>query len=603
MARVCRSTMSCFYRLFRSSFRSPLKITYQMVREQHVKSSVQTGVQYADKDLQKTKHKYFKDEEVKDFSEFLTDSFGRQHSYLRISLSERCNLRCQYCMPEEGIQLSPKDELLSSEEIIRLAKLFVQEGVTKIRLTGGEPLVRKDIVELCGELGKIEGLETLAMTTNGITLSRKLPHLKKAGVNLLNVSLDTLVPQKFEFITRRKGWHKVMEAIDSALDLGYEPLKVNCVVMKGLNEDEICDFVALTENKAVDVRFIEYMPFDGNKWNVNKFVSYKDMLNLIKERWPIVERLQDHPNDTSKAYKVAGFRGQLGFITSMSENFCGSCNRLRITADGNLKVCLFGNSEVSLRDALRSGTSTDELLQIIGAAVGRKKKQHAGMLNIAKQKNRPMILIVGNQFTMPWKTFGYSYKPQTPSSLQILHTRAYSSDSQDESKTTNTTGSEKEAPALSHIGPDGAASMVEVKDKPETKRVAIATGVVYLGEQAFKLVKENQIKKGDVLSTAQLAGIMASKTTSTLIPLCHNIPITRTDVRLTLNAETQAVEIQGSVSTVGRTGVEMEALTAVSVAALTVYDMCKAVSRDIVISDVRLVHKRGGKSGTFTKVK
>ncbi|XP_031567689.1 molybdenum cofactor biosynthesis protein 1-like isoform X3 [Actinia tenebrosa] len=395
MARVCRSTMSCFYRLFRSSFRSPLKITYQMVREQHVKSSVQTGVQYADKDLQKTKHKYFKDEEVKDFSEFLTDSFGRQHSYLRISLSERCNLRCQYCMPEEGIQLSPKDELLSSEEIIRLAKLFVQEGVTKIRLTGGEPLVRKDIVELCGELGKIEGLETLAMTTNGITLSRKLPHLKKAGVNLLNVSLDTLVPQKFEFITRRKGWHKVMEAIDSALDLGYEPLKVNCVVMKGLNEDEICDFVALTENKAVDVRFIEYMPFDGNKWNVNKFVSYKDMLNLIKERWPIVERLQDHPNDTSKAYKVAGFRGQLGFITSMSENFCGSCNRLRITADGNLKVCLFGNSEVSLRDALRSGTSTDELLQIIGAAVGRKKKQHAGMLNIAKQKNRPMILIGG----------------------------------------------------------------------------------------------------------------------------------------------------------------------------------------------------------------
>ncbi|KAK3745544.1 hypothetical protein QZH41_012465, partial [Actinostola sp. cb2023] len=301
----------------------------------------------------------------------------------------------QYCMPEEGIQLSPNDELLSSEEIITIANLFVKEGVTKIRLTGGEPLVRKDIVQLCEELGKIKGIETLAMTTNAITLNRKLPALKKAGVNLINISLDTLAAQKFEFITRRKGWHKVMEAIDHALELGYNPLKINCVVMKGLNEDEVCDFVALTENKAVDVRFIEYMPFDGNKWNFKKFVSYKEMLDSIRTRWPNIERLKDDPNDTSKAYQVPGFRGQIGFITSMSEHFCGSCNRLRLTADGNLKVCLFGNSEVSLRDAMRSGKSTDDLLQIIGAAVGRKKKQHAGMFNIAKQKNRPMILIGG----------------------------------------------------------------------------------------------------------------------------------------------------------------------------------------------------------------
>lgn len=186
-----------------------------------------------------------------------------------------------------------------------------------------------------------------------------------------------------------------MESIDCALELGYNPVKVNCVVMRGLNEDEVCNFVEMTQNKAIDVRFIEYMPFDGNKWNFKKFVPYSEMLESISKTWPNVEKVSDHPNDTSKAYKVPGFSGQFGFITSMSEHFCGSCNRLRITADGNLKVCLFGNSEVSLRDSLRAGTSEEELLEIIGAAVGRKKKQHAGMFNIAKQKNRPMILIGG----------------------------------------------------------------------------------------------------------------------------------------------------------------------------------------------------------------
>lgn len=368
------------------------KITSAFFRRQHTRP--------VEDDRVKNVHhlrprKYFKEEELRPFSDFLTDKFGRRHTYLRISLTERCNLRCQYCMPEEGVKLTPNTELLNTEEIITLARLFVKEGVNKIRLTGGEPLVRKDIVELCEELGRIEGLETLAMTTNGITLARKLPLLRDAGLNLLNISLDTLVPQKFEFITRRKGWHKVMESIDCALELGYNPVKVNCVVMRGLNEDEICNFVAMTADKAVDVRFIEYMPFDGNKWNFNKFVPYTEMLESISARWPDVERMSDQPNDTSKAYKVPGFTGQVGFITSMSEHFCGSCNRLRITADGNLKVCLFGNSEVSLRDSLRAGTSEEQLLEIIGAAVGRKKKQHAGMFNIAKQKNRPMILIGG----------------------------------------------------------------------------------------------------------------------------------------------------------------------------------------------------------------
>ncbi|PKK26733.1 molybdenum cofactor synthesis 1, transcript variant X2 [Columba livia] len=346
-------------------------------------------------ELQSSGRGHFLLEHAAPFSAFLTDSFGRQHNYLRISLTEKCNLRCQYCMPEEGVQLTPKSELLTAQEIITLAKLFVKEGVEKIRLTGGEPLIRPDVVDIVGQLNKLEGLKNIAVTTNGINLARLLPRLKEAGLNAVNISLDTLVPAKFEFIVRRKGFHKVMEGIHKATELGYHPVKVNCVVMRGFNEDELLDFVDFTKDLPLDVRFIEYMPFDGNKWNFKKMVSYKEMLDTIKQRWPELEKLPCEASSTAKSYKVPHFQGQISFITSMSEHFCGSCNRLRITADGNLKVCLFGNSEVSLRDHLRSGASEEQLVQIIGAAVGRKKKQHAGMFNISRMKNRPMILIGG----------------------------------------------------------------------------------------------------------------------------------------------------------------------------------------------------------------
>jgi cyclic pyranopterin phosphate synthase len=298
-------------------------------------------------------------------------------------------------MPEEGVELTPSSDLLTSSEMIRLAELFAQEGVSKVRLTGGEPLVRKDILSIVSGLASVPGIDVVAMTTNGITLSRKLADLKQSGLTHLNVSLDTLVAKKFAFITRRNGWDKVMRGIEEAISLGFSPLKINVVVMKGLNDDEILDFVEFTKEKSVDVRFIEYMPFDGNKWNFSKFVSYAEMKTMILEKYPDLLKLEDHQNDTSKAYRVPGYRGQLGFITSMSQNFCGSCNRVRLTADGNLKVCLFGPTEVSLRDALRGGCSDEELIHVIGAAVGRKKKQHAGMFNISKMKNRPMILIGG----------------------------------------------------------------------------------------------------------------------------------------------------------------------------------------------------------------
>lgn len=284
-------------------------------------------------------------------------------------------------MPAEGVPLSPKQHLLTTDEIVYIAKLFVEQGVTKIRLTGGEPTIRKDLVDIIARLKEFKTLEQVGITTNGLVLTRNLVGYQRAGLDAVNISLDTLKPGKFEEITRRRGWERVIAGIDLAIQLGYKP-KVNCVVMKNFNEDEVCDFVEWTRDRAVDVRFIEYMPFSGNRWHTEKMLSYNDMLDMIKKQFPDFQALPNGPNDTSKAYHVPGFKGQVGFITSMTEHFCGTCNRLRITADGNLKVCLFGNKEVSLRDAIRSGCSEDDLVALIGASVMKKKKQHAGELKV-----------------------------------------------------------------------------------------------------------------------------------------------------------------------------------------------------------------------------
>ena len=373
---------------------------------------------------------------AKPFSDFLTDTYNRQHDYLRISITERCNLRCLYCMPEEGVPLSPPDHLLTTPEIVYLSSLFVSQGVTKIRLTGGEPTVRRDIVHMMQQIGELrrDGLKELCLTTNGISLHRKLDAMTEAGLTGVNLSLDTLDPFQFQIMTRRKGFDAVMKSIDRILEMNKLgagiKLKINCVVMRGMNEREILPFVELGREKNIEVRFIEYMPFDGNKWSQGKMMGYREMLAMIREKYPTLEKVVDHKNDTSKTFQVPGFAGKIGFITSMTHNFCGTCNRLRITSDGNLKVCLFGNSEVSLRDFLRRdndglpieqdameaikrlemdrrqalpdstgtlGRSEKEmgLLEIIGMAVKRKKEKHAGMGELENMKNRPMILIGG----------------------------------------------------------------------------------------------------------------------------------------------------------------------------------------------------------------
>ncbi|XP_046440396.1 GTP 3',8-cyclase, mitochondrial-like isoform X2 [Daphnia pulex] len=567
----------------------------------------------------------FENKKILPFSSFLTDTHGRKHNYLRISLTERCNLRCQYCMPAGGVDLTTKDKLLTTSEIIKIASAFVVEGVDKIRLTGGEPSIRPDIVELVDALKKLDGLKTLAMTTNGLLLSRKLPALKAAGLNMLNVSLDTLIPAKFEFITRRKGFEKVLQGIDVSLELGYNPLKLNCVVMRGLNEDELHSFVELTRDKDIDVRFIEYMPFEGNKWNGKKMVPYHEMLEIIRRKYSDLMRLEDAANDTSKAYQVPGYRGKIGFITSMSEHFCGSCNRLRLTADGNLKVCLFGNAETSLRDLLRDGASNEELIAVVGQAVGRKKKQHAGMSNLPSMKNRPMILIGGsiatssvrfycttkednqnnhdNYLDDPWTKF----RETNASLLQVssmFHAPApHENEPVQEPSKSATSNVNSEQVQLTHVDHQGQARMVDVSDKAWTIRRARAQATVWIGPEAFHLVAENQIKKGDVLKVAEIAGISGGKLTSQLIPLCHPIALHQLRVHLSLDSINHCVNVESEAVTRGPTGVEMEALTAASVACLTIIDMVKAVTREAEIRNLQLVSKSGGTRGDFNRTK
>lgn len=325
----------------------------------------------------------------------LTDLHGRRHNYLRISLTERCNLRCQYCMPAEGVPLSPRAALLSREELARLVRVFAAAGVDKVRLTGGEPTLRQDLADIIQSIKGVGGVRWVAMTTNGLVLTRRLVALQRAGLDALNISLDTLQEPRYMHMTRRQGLSRVLAGVDLALQLGYSPVKINTVLMKGFNDDEICDFVELTRDRNIEVRFIEFMPFAGNEWDDSKLVPYRRALSAIHQHYPDLQPARPRPHDTARVWRVPGYAGSVGFISSMTQHFCSSCNRLRITADGNLKVCLFGAAEVSLRDAVRAGADDAQLDALVRAALRNKKPQHAGMQNLAHMENRPMILIGG----------------------------------------------------------------------------------------------------------------------------------------------------------------------------------------------------------------
>jgi cyclic pyranopterin phosphate synthase len=324
----------------------------------------------------------------------LVDRFGREHTYLRISVTDRCNLRCTYCMPAEGIAWKASDALLSFDEILRLARTFVAMGIRKIRLTGGEPLVRPNLPELIHALNQIPGLETIAMTTNGLLLKSHAEALKVAGLTALNISLDTLRPDRFLQIAKRPGFEAAMEGLEAALTLGFSPVKLNVVVMKGVNDDELLDFVDFVRDKPLNVRFIEYMPFRDNAWHPDDIFSFADMKARI-ETCDTLDPIAPEQGAVAKDFRLRGFSGTVSFITSMTDSFCGTCNRLRVTADGQIKSCLFHSAEVNVRDLLRNNPDGKSLETAITAAVLQKPEAHPPVEELMSVENRAMIEIGG----------------------------------------------------------------------------------------------------------------------------------------------------------------------------------------------------------------
>ncbi|MBP2831501.1 GTP 3',8-cyclase MoaA [Aquimarina sp. U1-2] len=329
--------------------------------------------------------------------DILTDTFGRKHNYLRISLTERCNLRCTYCMPAEGIQLSPKEHIMTYEEIYTIAKKFVDLGVTKIRLTGGEPLVRKDVSQILEQLALLP--VQLTLTTNGIMVDRFIDLFKKCKIKSLNVSLDSLKAEKNRKITRRSYFEKVYQNILLLIREGFT-VKINCVLMKGFNDDEIIDFIKLTKEHPIQVRFIEFMPFDGNRWKMDQMVSLQDILQRVTTHFDQKNciKQQDALNDTTKSYRIKGYQGTFAIISSVTNPFCDGCNRIRLTANGQIKNCLFSSKESDILTPLRQGHS---ITSIIEHAIQSKFKVRSGMDTIDKFKqtdahnNRSMITIGG----------------------------------------------------------------------------------------------------------------------------------------------------------------------------------------------------------------
>ncbi|KAG9085126.1 hypothetical protein FRC06_003721 [Ceratobasidium sp. 370] len=574
----------------------------------------------------------------------LVDSFGRKHDYLRISLTERCNLRCRYCMPAEGVPLSPSSSILTNAEVVRLARIFVQHGVTKIRLTGGEPTLRHGLTELIQGLREL-GVKQIGMTSNGIALWRKLPELVKSGLTHLNLSLDTLDPDKFERMTLRRGHDKVLKSLHTALSLlpsttsttsgsGHphphlQSVKLNTVLVRNTNDSELARFLALTRSHPLSVRFIEFMPFAGNQWDANAVVTASELLmrtrELIRDGW-----FDDHVG--------------------------------RAEGDEERVPCLFDKKETPLRDLLRSDSpaAEQELIEAVRKAVGGKFAKH-GIPNssfsgpedennegtvreagskIGEHLARPMILIGGAEQVPGCRTrplenrashslrlsrsinprpFLDSFAPPRIAYTSDLFMSAISHPASRSQIAFARWNHSAASQNLTHIDPNtGRARMVDVSSKDVTHRSATAIGRIVIPPHAYKMItgdgsitkdtpatRKGKLGKGDVLATAQLAGIMAAKRTSDLIPLCHPLPINHIEVTLdpsVLGDSTHAVNVRATVRTASRTGVEMEALTAVNVGLLTVWDMLKAVAgQEMMIEGVCVVRKEGGASGLFER--
>ncbi|QHT60102.1 GTP 3',8-cyclase MoaA [Paenibacillus lycopersici] len=314
----------------------------------------------------------------------LTDRFGREHDYLRISVTDRCNLRCLYCMPEEGVKFEPAENLLSYDHITEVVRTAAGLGITKLRITGGEPLVRPGLAGLVSELAGIPGIRDIALTTNGVLLAEQAEELRAAGLKRVNISLDTLDPARFRFIARRGDLQRVLQGIEAAAAAGFAPIKLNCVLLKGVNEDEIASFLEMAVTRPLHVRFIEYMPIGhaDENWR-NHYLPLSRVLDIARENKLEVEPMRDVPgNGPSDDYRIKGGIGTFGLIHPISDQFCTRCNRLRLTADGNLQPCLYWVDELNVKPALGNPAALESLFM---RALQIKPRNHEMAAKLANE--------------------------------------------------------------------------------------------------------------------------------------------------------------------------------------------------------------------------
>lgn len=301
----------------------------------------------------------------------LEDSYGRRINYLRLAVTDRCNLRCAYCMPAEGLNWLPGKELMTYEEMLKICSLFVTMGVEKIRITGGEPFVRKDLLPFLKNLSQINGVQKLTLTTNGVLTAPFIPGLKEIGINTVNLSLDTLNRERFIQITHRDELDNVLESLQSFLHHDFE-VKINAVVMEGLNIEDMIPLVELTKSLPIAVRFIEEMPFNGESHQVTLHWNAQRILEHIQGRFPNIKKIIDTPHSTSYNFHIPGHKGNVGIIAAYSRSFCGTCNRIRITPTGVLRTCLYDNGKLNIKSALREGKKDEVLKSMVTQAILKK---------------------------------------------------------------------------------------------------------------------------------------------------------------------------------------------------------------------------------------
>lgn len=326
----------------------------------------------------------------------LKDQFERKIDYIRISVTDRCNLRCIYCMPSEGVRFIEHREILRYEEILRIVRIATKYGISKVRVTGGEPLVRRDLVSFIKSLSEIPGIEDISLTTNGVLLKLYAEDLFKAGLQRINVSLDSLDPLKYERITRGNHLSDVWEGIEEAERAGLRPVKINTVPIRGFNDDEILDFARLTIEKPIGVRFIEFMPIGAREiWDEKKFVSTDEIKEKIRSLGDLTPVNSDRQAGPARSYRLPGSLGSIGFISPISNHFCSSCNRLRLTADGKLRPCLFSESEIDLKNPMRDGCDDLEIERLLSLAVHIKPREHRIWERMPSRLERTMSKIGG----------------------------------------------------------------------------------------------------------------------------------------------------------------------------------------------------------------